>query len=298
MSFDVFRTLLPRKVAVTLFLLQFAVGLLHPSAYSFSRQVPLSLDVIDPDRSLDEVLKPYMIGLRKRIEKRWIPNVLSPKRTAKVYFMILQNGTIPKAEITQSSGDSAFDASAVKALEDSCPLPQIPAEVMNVEATFDNRYVSAEALQANIQRMQLRLARSSSPMPAPQFQQPVPQYQAPTPQYSEPPITHRQPVIYQDKLTNRSDWSSEAPNQYGSSPPNDVREEPPNQTENSSENGYCPPIDVQVQFDHPINSAQFRQLSAEQRKEYKSWLCNVWLKSPMSDELRPKIDSRKAAKKK
>ncbi|MBX9950294.1 MAG: TonB C-terminal domain-containing protein [Candidatus Obscuribacterales bacterium] len=255
------------------------------------------MNVIDPDRSLDELLKPYVIGLRKRIERRWIPNVLSPARIVKVYFMILQDGSIPKTEVTLSSGDAAFDASAVKAIEESGPLPQVPVEVLNIEATFDNRYFDQEILQANIQRRQLRLARSSTVQPEQQFQQPAPYYSAPTNQFNQPPITYRQPAMYEGGAPKSSDWTPEQGSQYGADTQSNA-EVPSGQTENTHENGYCPPADSSIQFDHPINSSQFRRLSSDQKLEYKQWLTSIWLKSPMPDGFRSKASLGKVTRKK
>lgn len=255
-------------------------------SYALGRQVPLSLDVIDPDRSQDTVLKPYVVWLRKRIERRWIPNVLNPSRTAKVYFMILQDGSIAKTEITASSNDQAFDFSVLKSIQDSTPLPQIPVEVLNIEATFDNRYMALEDLQMNIQRAQQRAARIMPSVP-------VPLYQSSIGYYQQPQIIQReiqQPVLSQPTDSRGSDWVSDP---YERERSNSYRAENHDLTQKAEDEQST---FASTSFEHPVNSAQFRDLSPSQKREYRSWLCNVWLKNPMPEELRAKAFVRKVGK--
>lgn len=257
-------------------------------SYALGRQVPLSLDVIDPDRSQDSVLKPYVVWLRKRIERRWIPNVLNPARTAKVYFMILHDGSIAKTEITASSNDQAFDFSVLKSIQDSTPLPQIPVEVLNIEATFDNRFMALEDLQMNLQRAQQRAARIMPSVP-------VPLYQSSVGYYQQPQVFQReiqQPVLSQPPDSRGSDWVSD---QYERERSNSSRAEYHDGTQKAEEDLST---SAGINFDHPVNSAQFRDLSPSQKREFRSWLCNVWLKNPMPEELRAKPLTRNVGKKK
>lgn len=259
--------------------------------------MPLSLDVIDPDRSLDHVLRPYVIGLRKRIEKRWIPNVLSPKRSAKVYIMILQDGTISRVEITASSGDATFDETVIRAVQDSHPLPQIPIEVLNIEATFDNRFMSHEIVQTNLQRMQLRMSRgTATPNAYHQYNQPI--QHAFTRNVPEMQSSFQQPRQHRDD--HETEWSNESNNSEARAPevsPNPIELNGRSRYEGNerSEDNYPPDGN---QFEHPLNSAQFRQLSDDQKREYKSWLLNVWLKTPMAEDLRVKVTLRKVSPRK
>lgn len=130
-----------------------------PSSALFESQVPLSLDVLNPDRSLDHLIEPYMIGMRRRIERRWFPREITRRRKARVSFSVMRDGSIVLIQIYETSGDTEFDESTLKAVEVSGPFPPSSMATLNILATFDNRYVDAQQLETNYRAYQLRQQR-------------------------------------------------------------------------------------------------------------------------------------------
>ena len=73
---------------------------------------------------------PYYINLVfSKIRSRWVnPVRLSTLIEVTVYFRVEANGRIVDAEIENSSGITAFDQSALRAILTSDPLPPLPQE--------------------------------------------------------------------------------------------------------------------------------------------------------------------------
>lgn len=89
----------------------------------------------------------YVDAVRNRISSNWLlatisPNILTAPRVY-VHFDILRDGTITNVEVTQSSGISEVDRSAVRAVLASNPLGPLPpaysGSKVAVEFYFDFR---------------------------------------------------------------------------------------------------------------------------------------------------------------
>lgn len=127
-------------------------------ALPWSQKAPLSLNLLNPDRSQDAALRPYMISIRQRIERRWFPQELNNTRKAKVFLQIHINGSVLQANVQESSGDTNFDNSALNAVHESNPFPPPPltsTRILNIEACFDNRYIDRVQLAENLRRFRL-----------------------------------------------------------------------------------------------------------------------------------------------
>lgn len=127
-------------------------------ALPWSQKAPLSLNLLNPDRSQDAALRPYMVSLRQRIERQWLPQELNNTRKTKVFLQIHVNGSILQAHIQESSGDQNFDNSTLNAVHESNPFPPPPltsTRILSIEACFDNRYIDRVQLAENIRRYRL-----------------------------------------------------------------------------------------------------------------------------------------------
>lgn len=100
----------------------------------------VSLDLRNPERSQEHLLRPYMIHLRQRVESTWRLDRKS-RRTTKVYFEIDSSGKLSEIRVDRSSGDTAVDACSVNAVTDCSPFPPPPSTATGalvVVATFRN----------------------------------------------------------------------------------------------------------------------------------------------------------------
>ena len=68
----------------------------------------------------------YTQQLQKRVQENWIVAEKKPGLVASVSFMIEPNGNVQEIELTQSSGDGAFDQSVVRAIRKAAPFPPPP----------------------------------------------------------------------------------------------------------------------------------------------------------------------------
>jgi len=68
----------------------------------------------------------YTQQLQKRVQENWIVAEKKPGLIASVSFMIEPNGNVQGIELTQSSGDGAFDQSVVRAIRKAAPFPPPP----------------------------------------------------------------------------------------------------------------------------------------------------------------------------
>ncbi len=80
--------------------------------------------------------------LRERVARNWRSQELDSRIQTKVsvMFEIMRNGTIRNARVSQSSGNFAMDQSALRAILQSSPLPELPREferdTANIEFWF------------------------------------------------------------------------------------------------------------------------------------------------------------------
>lgn len=142
-------------------------------AFSFSldNNAPVSIDVQNPNRGMDNVLGPYMIKLRKRIQRFWFPNTIKQKRHASASFTLQDTGEVINLKISSPSGDEQFDQSILRAIEESQPYPEQPMRKLAIEVSFDNRFLTQETLDQNYQRYQLYKARRQQGNEAAQYQE-------------------------------------------------------------------------------------------------------------------------------
>ena len=70
----------------------------------------------------------YYLGLiRNKVDNRWNqPVTYSHVKKAVVEFTILRNGRIDNVRISESSGDTYFDQTALRAVSVSAPFPPLP----------------------------------------------------------------------------------------------------------------------------------------------------------------------------
>ena len=87
----------------------------------------------------------YVASMRARISANWLmatvsPNIVSAPRTY-LTFEISRDGTVTNVQITQSSGISEVDRSALRAILASNPLPALPSDYaggrVDVQFYFD-----------------------------------------------------------------------------------------------------------------------------------------------------------------
>lgn len=100
----------------------------------------VSLDLLNPDRSQDHLLRPYMLDLRQRVQSNWRLSKKS-ERTTKVYFEIGPSGELATAKVQTSSGDGAVDKCSVRAISECSPFRMPPRTAngnLNILATFRN----------------------------------------------------------------------------------------------------------------------------------------------------------------
>jgi len=70
-------------------------------------------------------------AVKNRISNNWLLSIISPSilsaRRVYVEFDILHDGSISDVQLTQSSGVSEVDRSALRAVYAASPLPSLPA---------------------------------------------------------------------------------------------------------------------------------------------------------------------------
>jgi TonB family protein len=87
----------------------------------------------------------YVAAMIRRISQNWNQSSIDPSaRTSRTIhatatFTINRNGSVKDIRITGTSGNSSFDNSGLRALYDSDPMPQLPADYPGsyVSVTFD-----------------------------------------------------------------------------------------------------------------------------------------------------------------
>jgi TonB family protein len=78
------------------------------------------------ETSINVDLHPYIGTMKKVIQAKWQPPKGLEDHKVMTTFTILKDGTIQKAEITESSGIPSVDKAALDALKASSPLPPLP----------------------------------------------------------------------------------------------------------------------------------------------------------------------------
>ncbi|MBE0490374.1 MAG: cell envelope integrity protein TolA, partial [Halomonas sp.] len=99
-------------------------------------------------RQGQEAANSFINLVRRAVEQAWVipPNVLGGA-TAEVAVRLGPSGELFGASITRSSGDSAFDRSAIQAVEAAAPfaeLRQLPANLQRDYRQFNLRFTPGD----------------------------------------------------------------------------------------------------------------------------------------------------------
>lgn len=82
----------------------------------------------------------YVEAVQRRVSSNWLESTVDPSVSFAprciVSFTILRDGTITNVQITQSSGNQSVDTSAIRAIQSSSPLEQLPLGNSSVDVTF------------------------------------------------------------------------------------------------------------------------------------------------------------------
>jgi TonB family protein len=84
----------------------------------------------------------YLSAVQRKVYGQWVQPVSSPQgQRAVITFEIARNGEVTRARIEKTSGDAAYDLSALRAVNAANPLPPLPADfkgsVIRVHFGFD-----------------------------------------------------------------------------------------------------------------------------------------------------------------
>ncbi len=101
---------------------------------------------IGPNTLLGNRLGWYAELVRQRIAQNWHTNAVdarSQNTPAIIGFLIMRDGTVRNPQVIQSSGNPSIDNTALRAVYDSNPLPQLPPQVtesyISAQFTFSLR---------------------------------------------------------------------------------------------------------------------------------------------------------------
>jgi protein TonB len=101
---------------------------------------------IGPNSPLGSRLGFYAELVRQRIAQNWNTNGLDARTqssAAIISFYIMRDGTIRNPQVVQSSGNPSIDNTALRAVYNSSPLPQLPPQVtdsyISAQFTFNLR---------------------------------------------------------------------------------------------------------------------------------------------------------------
>lgn len=71
----------------------------------------------------------YLDSVQRKVAQAWLkPAAFTARADAVVYFRIGRDGRVRDAAVTQSSGDSAYDRAALRAVLASSPMPPLPRQ--------------------------------------------------------------------------------------------------------------------------------------------------------------------------
>jgi len=255
----------------------------------FGRDVPVSLDVENPpDDNMTFTMKPYMTGVRLRIQQSWRPKFLSPNYKTKIKFEIDHQGQVSNPHVADDSGNDAFDKSAIDAILEAGPFPPIPVQQLVITASFNNRYLSSVELEQNRNRYRYLRQQYRAHQQQQQAIQEPQQYQvrnygmqSPTNQLDRPKLAqgpaqeHAAPPPADSQPLNNGKFNNSRDNEtsdriYRPGQP------PPRNSQNSEES-----VDT---IDRPKTKAEFAQLPDEDIELYKERFV-AWLKTPADRRL-------------
>ncbi len=97
----------------------------------------------DQKKEYNNILKPYIKELHKKIKNNWHPELSAATRRTVVILKIKKDGTLLSYIIKTSSLNKEFDNSAIKAINMSAPFSPLPEnfdqDFVNIEYTFNDR---------------------------------------------------------------------------------------------------------------------------------------------------------------
>ena len=83
----------------------------------------------------------YVTILRQRVAEKWRTNDVDPRihslPTAIVIFDLMRDGSVRNVHVSQSSGNTAMDYSAQRAIYDASPFPPLPSEFERSDAVIE-----------------------------------------------------------------------------------------------------------------------------------------------------------------
>jgi|GEM_PF-6560093 len=252
------------QILVSLALVLLHLGIYSIAANAFGNKSSVTLDLQNPDRAIDSILEPYMIAMRKRLQRLWLPNEITQELKTRVYFEVGQNGSIGTATVVKTSGDRGFDDTVLMAIHESAPYPRVPLRIMKVEAVFDSKFLTP------LELAQKRAKRASKE------------------QFLRQELNTAPDTYVAQGEANRYEndgYSGGREVGYNNSPrsqslPAKLHAESEQQSDNVVESATVPVVENQWQ--RPITAANFRQLDVDQINAYKQWF-QSWLRTPSSE---------------
>ena len=86
----------------------------------------------------------YLQQVNNTVKTRWTTVITRPGLVASVLFEIAPDGTVSNIRLEQSSGNPAYDSSALRAVQLASPLPPPPARYQKEFSEFRMRFNSDE----------------------------------------------------------------------------------------------------------------------------------------------------------
>jgi TonB family protein len=189
-----------------------------------ARDAAVALDLRNATRGFDSHLKPYMIALRSKIQKCWIPSTLKTPLQVQLRFEVTPNGEATKIEVTATSGQPGFDETATEAIKRAAPLRRPPQpDGLEIDATFDNRFVDPDDIARA--RMEQQQKDSTPAVPANSSSQ-APQNQ--------------QNLLPNPAAQNNFSSQQSGTNSYGYPPSSPQQQQSMNYNSQSAQYGYPP----------------------------------------------------------
>ncbi len=99
--------------------------------------------LVDNSNDSNEIFKPYMYNLQKKIRNNWTPENYKRNLKTTINFIIDKNGNLIDTKIKESSKVNSFDNKALEAIIESSPFGKLPKKhkqnTIQIEFTFEYR---------------------------------------------------------------------------------------------------------------------------------------------------------------
>ncbi|MDX9746763.1 MAG: TonB family protein [Syntrophales bacterium] len=101
-------------------------------------------DTVDLGNLVNTHYKPYLVKIKKRIERFWgYPSAAAARRiegTAMILFSVAADGALDSIMITTSSGSALLDQGTISAIQSASPFEPLPPAYglskLNIQASF------------------------------------------------------------------------------------------------------------------------------------------------------------------